>query len=251
MRLGALVDLQQLAPMGELTQQGLGFLEIQAPHRLDNLPERNLLPALPLIWQTPADLPCEHPALPIRAGVLEVWRAHLEAAKGYQAALLIVQFRRPDALDNKAALIDQYTALLHPLTAEARAAGIQLALRNGPDNRDQLNLLREVVRQIPGLGIALDMAYAHQGVVKNLTPEYLWDSDLGPRLAHLYASDSNGRDPQLRLPLGTLGTAGPDWTRLARQVKERYNASITLDIGQADPSYWAISRAQWLSWWGE
>lgn len=251
MRLGGLVELHHLYQMGQLAEQGFGFLELRAPLQLDTLPDPDALPSLPVIWQCPPDLPSEYPALSIRAGVLALWRANLQTAQQYKAAMMVVQFRRPEVIEDKVTFIDQYIELLRPLTAESRAAGIQLALRNGPDNRDQLNLLREIVRQIPGLGIALDMAYAHQQVVKNLTPEYLWDSDLGSRIAHLYASDTNGRDASLRLPLGTVGSLAPDWGKLARQVRERYNASITLDIGQADPTYLAFSRTKWLSWWGE
>jgi sugar phosphate isomerase/epimerase len=88
-------------------------------------------------------------------------------------------------------------------------------------------------------------------VVKNLTGEYLWDSDIAPRLAHVYVSDTDGRDPSLRLPLGTLGEAGPDWPRLVSALRERYNASITIDVGNAAPEYLKMSRATWLNWWNQ
>lgn len=246
MRIGTTCPLPRLAHVPELLAAGFEFIEItQTIAR----PISIELPSVPYIWQCPPDLPAEHPDRHVQEGVLASWRAHLGIAQTLPAALMVVQFRRPASLPDKAALIDQYTALLTPLSQEARAAGVQLLLRNGPDNRDQLQLLREIVRRVPHLGVALDIAYAHHQVVRNLSQEYLWDSDLGNRIAHIYASDSTGQDATLRLPLGSLGTAGIPWRRLVQALRERYNASITLDHGDATADYLALSLAKLREWW--
>ncbi|NJL94470.1 MAG: sugar phosphate isomerase/epimerase, partial [Anaerolineae bacterium] len=173
----------------------------------------------------------------------------LVIAQAFGARLMVVQFQRPTQLASKNTLITQYAELLHPLCEAGIAARVQVVLRNHPDNRDQLQLLREIVRAVPGLGLALDLAYAHQKVVKPLVREFLWDSDLGPRILHIYASDTPGHTPQLRLPLGSLGEAGVQWGPVVRDLRERYNASVTLDIGDANPAYLDLSRQLWLAWW--
>jgi sugar phosphate isomerase/epimerase len=247
MRIGALCPLNQPEKISQHIAAGFEFIELCQTASLASLPE---LPPVPLIWQAPPELPAEHPSPEIQQAVLTLWRQHLEQAHQLKAKLMIVQFRRPEALNDKAAFIEQFIRLLNPLTSEARTLGVQLVLRNSPDNREQLQILREIMRGVPGLGLALDVAYAHHGVIKNLTNEYLWDSDLSPRLAHVYVSDTNGQDSALRLPLGSMGSGGPDWPRLAALLRERYNASITVDVGEAASIYLELSRKLWLSWWG-
>jgi sugar phosphate isomerase/epimerase len=195
-------------------------------------------------------LPLELDTYPaITEGIMATCQAQAAAAHSLGAVLLVLQFRLPPSLDQKARLIDHYIAFLEPLTADCRTKGLQVVLRMGPDNREQLNILRDIIRQVPGLAFALDMAYAHIGVVKNLSPEYIWDSDLGPRLGHVYVSDTDGQHPHLRLPLGSLGKMAPEWPKLVKVLKERYNASVTIDVGQASADYLALSRQKWLDWW--
>jgi len=247
MRIGTLCSIHQNEKMYDLVASGFGFIELCETRHLGNLPDS--FPEGPLIWQCPDDLPAEYIDDHIRAAVLHVWRDHLAAAQKIGVALMVVQFRRPETIVDKTAFIDHYIDLLTPITAEARAAAIQVVLRNSPDNRDQLKLLREIVPRVHGLGIALDIAYAHHRVVKNLATEYLWDSDLGVRIAHIYISDTNGQDSSLRLPLNCLGNAGIEWAKLVHELRQRYNASITIDVGQASMEYLMFSRSQWLSWW--
>jgi sugar phosphate isomerase/epimerase len=248
MRLGSLCPLGDVLGMQQRLAQGFEFIELQIDQTVSEIPPH--LPNVPLIWQSPANLPAEHSDPIIQQAVLESWRQQLRMASQVQAVLMVVQFWRPLELLDKTSLIEQYVRLLTPLTVEAREMGVQLLIRNSPDNRDQLQLLREIVRQIAGLGVALDIAYAHHNVVKNLASEYLWDSDLGRRLGHVYVSDTNGRDPRLRLPLGSVGADAPDWSRLVSLLRERYNGSITIDIGNAAPEYRDLSRQKWLDWWG-
>ena len=247
MRIGTLCPLNQPDTMHELVASGFQFIEITATQNFTTLP--NDLPNVPTIWQCPVDLPADHSAKAIREAVLTTWREHLQAAQQIGSNLMVVQFRRPDQLENKTALIEHYASLLQPISDEARAAGVQLVLRNSPDNRDQLQLLREIVRRVDHLAIALDLAYTQQRVIKNLMKEYLWDTDLSIRIAHVYASDTNGQDANLRLPLGCLGSAGIDWARLVRELRERYNASVTIDVGHAPLEYLDLSRENWLTWW--
>lgn len=245
MRIGALCPLHAVEQSHAYVRQGFEFIELTAGHQ--PLPPSSPLPQVPLIWQCPDDLPTEHPDPLIRKAVLDAWLAHLACASEVGATLMVIQFRRPAVVDDKPALVAAYTELLLPLSQQTRQAGVQLVVRNSPDNRDQLQLLREIIRAVPGLGLALDVAYAQHQVVKNLTNEYLWDSDLSPRLAHLYVSEPTGDNSRLRLPLGSLGTL--DWARLVRVLKERYRASVTIDVGSADVDYLAISRAKWQAWW--
>jgi len=249
MRVGTLCPLHDLRGMHTRVEQGFECLELVAPHDLSHCPTPDLLPAVPLIWQAPPDLPTEHPAPQLKSALLAAWQAQLAAAHTLGAVLMVVQFRRSPHLANKAALIGHYSDLLLPLVQAGRQLGVQIVLRNSPDNRDQLQLLREIIRSVPGLGLALDVAYTHQKVVKNLTNEYLWDSDLAPRLAHLYASDTDAQNADLRLPLGSTGI--PDWARLARLIRERYNGSVTIDVGSADADYYDLSRMKWLAWWAK
>lgn len=243
MRLGTLCQLNQLERVPALLEAGFEFIEICDTGALEGA---GPLP-VPVIWQCPPDLPAHHENSHLRQAVLQTWREHLQAAQQIKAVLMIVQFHRPALLPDKTPFIEQWIALLQPLTSEARSAGVQLVLRPSPDNQDQLKLLREIVRRVPGLAIALDMAYAQHRVVKNLTPEYLVDNDLGRRIAHVYASDTNGQDASLRLPPGCLG--GIEWGRLVHLLRERYNASVTLDVGQASADYLTLSRQKWLDWW--
>ncbi|MBZ0308101.1 MAG: hypothetical protein K8I82_18690, partial [Anaerolineae bacterium] len=159
--------------MHRLVAMGFEFIEITTlPHTL-TVPTN--LPPVPLVWQCPPDLPAEHPVMLIQEAVLNAWHNHLEAAASVGAALMVVQFRRPEGALDKMTLADQYTTLLTPLTAEAREKNIQLVLRMGTDHRDQLTVLREIMRRVPGLALALDLGYANFQVIKNLTREYLWD----------------------------------------------------------------------------
>jgi sugar phosphate isomerase/epimerase len=252
MRIGTLCPLADVPLMHQAIAAGFEFIEIVAG--AEALPPHAPPPEVPLIWQAFADLPAAHPSAHIREAVLQDWLAHLNVAAECGALLLVVQFQPASLLRDKAdtqQMVDHYAKLLNPLTEAARALNVQAVLRMSPQNNKQLEALRALVRMVPGLGIALDVAYAHHGVVKNLSGEYLWDSDIAPRLAHLYVSDTHGRDPSLRLPLGTAGDAGPDWPRLVSQLRERYNASITIDIGNAAPEYLNLSRETWLNWWNQ
>jgi sugar phosphate isomerase/epimerase len=254
MRLGAFCPLNALTLMQAYLNAGFESLELigGAKLSLQDLPSAEHLPPLPLIWQADPTLPAEYQQALLAEAVLGLWRQELALAQRYQARLMVVQFRRPSQLEGKAALyacVAHYIRLLAPLTEEARAAHIQLVLRMGADNSEQLQTLREIMRGVPGLGLALDVAYAGLGVVKNLTHEYLWDADLSPRLAHLYISESDGQNPHLRLPLGSLGEKGLDWKRLIPALRQRYNASITLDVGMADFDALLASRQRWLSHW--
>lgn len=246
MRIGTVCSLANVESIMLLASQGFEFIEVTTQNHILTLPSER--PKIPLIWQCPPDLPVEHPGLQIQEAVLQTWRKHLDAAKEIEAALMVVQFRRPSGWVDKMTIVAQYAALLQPLTEEARAGNVQLVLRMGYDNREQLNILREIVRRVKGLAIALDLAYAHHHIIKNLVKEYLWDSDLAPRLAHVYAGEIVPSDPTLRLPLGCTGNF--EWGRVVRDLRERYNASVTLDIGNAIPEYLELSRQQWLAWWG-
>lgn len=250
MRIGTSCLLTNSKRMTALLKMGFEFLELIPPLKLDQLPSQLNVPDVPKVWQCPSHLPAAHPDHHVQQAVLASWRQQLTLAAQLDAVLMVVQFERPTVLDDKTAFIQRYIELLAPLTQEARHSGVQLVLRNHPDNREQLQLLREIVRQVAGLGLALDMAYAHHGVNKNLSNEYLWDSDLSPRLAHVYVSDTNGKDPTLRAPLGSLGTVAPPWKNLVPLLRERYNASVTIDVGGASDDYLALSRDKWLGWWG-
>ena len=245
MRLGTLCPLDQIDRVPALIAAGFEFIEITHTSALTPITPL----AVPLIWQCPVDLPAYHDNSHVRAAVLAAWREHLAIARQSHAMLMVIQFQNPAFLHDKTAYIVQWVNLLQPITQEARAAGIQLVLRNSPDNQDQLKLLREIVRQVPGLAIAVDIAYAHHRVIKNLTPEYLMDSDLGVRMAHVYASDTTGQDVGLRLPPGCLGDQGIEWGRLVHLLRQRYNASVTLDLGTASLDYLTLSREKWLEWW--
>jgi len=249
MRVGALCPVHQPQVMHLLAESGFGFLELVAADPIGQVPNSDDLPQLPIIWQAPYDLPADSFNPHVRAGVLAAWRDHLKAAASFGATLMVVQFRHPMLIPNQTAFIEQWRSLLQTITEEANQANVQVVLRNSPDNRNQLKMLREIVRETPRLGVALDVAYAHLNVVKNLTPEYLWDTDLWERLAHLYVSDTNGRDAHLRLPLGSLQAGGPDWSKLVAQIRERYNASVTIDVGSAVFDYLVYSRQKWLEWW--
>jgi sugar phosphate isomerase/epimerase len=245
MRLGTLCPLDQLERVPALLAAGFEFIEMTHTEKLTPITPLTV----PMIWQCPSDLPAYHENSHIRAAILQAWRDHLAVAKQSQAVLMVVQFHNPTFLPDKTTYIEQWTSLLQPLTSEARAIGIQIVLRNSPDNQDQLKLLREIVRRVPGLALAVDIAYAHHKVIKNLTPEYLMDSDLSVRIAHVYASETTGQDASLRLPLGCLGDQGIEWGRLVHLLRQRYNASVTLDPGTASQDYVALSREKWLAWW--
>lgn len=246
MRIGTVCPLSDVDKLNRLVASGFEFIELTTENHSLTLP--NAPVNVPLIWRCPADLPAEHPMPQIQEAVLATWRSHLAAAREMGAVLMVVQFRRPSQEIDKLALANQYAALLNPLVTETRAVNIQLVLRMGWDNREQLNVLREIVRRVNGLALGLDLAYAHYQVIKNLVKEYLWDSDLAPRIAHVYAGETAPNDPFLRLPLGIGGNF--EWGRVVRDLRERYNASVTLDIGAAHPEYLELSRQKWAVWWG-
>lgn len=232
--------------MQRAVAQGFEFIEISAQHQYDSLPNLADLPDVPLVWAVPVDIPLEHPADLVRTAALDVCFTHTGYAATLQAKLMMIQFRRPPHVPDKKVLIQHYIDLLTPLTESTRKNGVQLVLRHSSDHRDQLQLLREIVRQIDGLAIALDIAHLHCGTVKPLVNEYLWDSDLSSRLAHIYASDTNGIDPNLQMP---LGSGVIDWKAIIGQVKARYNASVCINVSGSD-DYRQLSREKWLAWWG-
>src|SRR5688500_16581648 len=100
MRVGTLAPLHDLELMRERVACGFEFLELSETHPL-TLPQQ--LPDVPLIWQCPPDLPAEHDNFHIRAAVLMTWREHLNAASHVGARLIVLQFRRPAMLPDKAA----------------------------------------------------------------------------------------------------------------------------------------------------
>jgi|GEM_PF-4373191 len=247
MRIGHVYAVDEIHYIPDDISAGVEFVELIAPQDPTILPKPIPDLSIPLIWQLPATLPADHPNDYIRIAVTESWYQHLEVALQWDAKLMVVQLHRPQDMQGKTALfktVDRYVAMLAPLTTQTRQQGIQLVLRNTFDNRDQLQLLREIFRQVAGLGFALDIGYAHHLVNKSLVQEFLWDSDIAPRLAHMYASDTDGKTPNLRLPLGSQPTI--DWQRMVSLIRERYNASVTIDCPRL---YQAMNRQLWRTWW--
>lgn len=232
------------------------FIEIQlgAPHadpNKMNIPEFSRVLSevqKPIFVCAPRDLPMNSSSEALRSGVQAVLLEALSLTQKINGRLLSVTYAGRMSTYGREQSAKAYGVLLNPVLDATE--GVYIGLRNGLENRDQLTDLRDVLQSVPRCVTALDVGNAHLNVVKNLTPEYLYDRDIGTRLAHVYLSDNNGKYA-LRLPPGSIGEGGIDWQKIIRSVKQAFNATISLDIDCTEPDYLLLARDKVRSWWDQ
>lgn len=258
MKIGAMTNpreelIPQLVWLGE---QGFDFADLAIEPPKADAPD--VAPALVrqaldrhglgVIVHTSPYLPLDNPSRKVQeAALAELLRA-LELASDLRAPLLTVHYLGAPSFFSIEDTVIWYAGLLTALCNAAQGLGIAVALENSPHNKDQLKILRDLFRRVPALRLLLDVAHANLGVVKNLTEEYLWDTDLSPRLAHLHLSDNDGQSDQ-HAPLGAA-RGGIEWPKIAASLRKRaYEGTITLEVFSPDRDYLLISRDKWKVWW--
>lgn len=261
MKLGAMTNpyADPLAEIAWIGEHGFDFVDLalEPPHTLaDHLDPATIRAALDrhkldVIVHTDPLLPLASPYHAVQDAVQRELERALPFASAIGARLLTTHYRGAPPSFDVAQTAAWYAGLLTPLCNAAANLGITVALENGPERGEQLRILREVFRRVPRLGLLLDVAHANIGVVKNLTNEYLFDSDVGARLAHVHVSDNDGGADQ-HLPLGAARGGGVPWPRIINALRRRnYQGTITLDVHSADRDYLLISRDKFRAWWGE
>jgi sugar phosphate isomerase/epimerase len=261
MKLGAMTN-PKADPLAEITWIGAhGFdfvdLAVEPPHttadQLDPMAVRSALDryGMDVIVHTDPFLPFGSPYRSVQDAVQAELERGLALASAIGARLLTLHYRGAPHFFDVAATTAWYAGLLIPLCATAAEMGITVALENGPERGEQLRILREVFRRVPRLGLLLDVAHANVGTVKNLTDEFLLDSDIGGHLVHVHVSDNDGSADQ-HMPLRAPKGGGVPWPRIISSLRRRkYDGTVTLEIFSADRDYLLISREKFKTWWGE
>ena len=101
---------------------------------------------------------------------------------------------------------DFYRQMLETLVRHGRERGVQVAMENMPENRDQHKHFREIFHRVPGLRLLYDVAHGNLATTKSMLRHYLLS--LGDRLVHVHISDNDGTQ-DLHLPFGTPAARRP------------------------------------------
>lgn len=106
------------------------------------------------------------------------------------------------------------------------ADGIKIMLENSPTGGSQVIEFREILRELPQLGLHLDVAHAWIiGKMKEINALL----SLG-RPSHLHVSENDGKT-DLHNPLGTAYKFQMPWKEIIRRVKETgYDDTVTLEV---------------------
>lgn len=122
---------------------------------------------------------------------------------------------------------------------------INLMLENFIAPFDNPEIFAEILKQVPGLKIHLDVGHCNIGADANeLVSEFF--NDFGDKIIHLHVHDNNGVVDE-HLP---LGAGDINWPNMVKIIKSSgFDSTITLEVFAKDRDYLLISKEKLLRWW--
>ena len=202
-------------------------LTIEGPNALNPAPDK-VLPllesyGLAVVGHTDPCLPYAYPIPAIRQACFE----ELERCAGIFSALgatimnIHPCYYCPPA--RKRDLVELNVTALKPLQKMAASRGLTLVLENFRAPFDTVSTYRQLLEQVPGLQIHLDVGHANMGGDDGVT----FCERLGEHIKHVHFSDNRGREDD-HLP---LGVGSIDWNKVVASLKAiGYDGTITLEV---------------------
>jgi sugar phosphate isomerase/epimerase len=124
------------------------------------------------------------------------------------------------------------------LISEADKRGLTLMMENILNTKENIKLLKDLMRHFPSLGFLLDIGHANLYMPSNTTGEYM--KYFKHRLKHVHLSDNFGRSDDLHLP---LGAGRIPWHRVLKLIKKTgYDNTFTLEVFSREREYVLHSR---------
>lgn len=137
--------------------------------------------------------------------------------------------------------IDFQVESLTCLVDAARDSGVEIMYEHIESRRDRLQVVVEIMNNVPGLLFHLDVGHVNVG---RKDPSKFIER-FADRLIHVHFSDNNGLSDQ-HLPLG-CGTV--DWERVVDCLKQHYDGTITLEVFTKDRDYLLMSKSKLEELW--
>jgi sugar phosphate isomerase/epimerase len=258
MRIGAMTHpgVDPLDQIDGIAAEGFDYVDLcvepplAEPGRLDARALRDALDRhrLGVVVHTSPYLPLASPHQEMRRAATRWLLTCLDLAAELGSRLVTVHYLGRPPHQPRTRTVAVYAELLETLTATAGSAGLSVAIENSPINRGEVELLRDVLAQVPAARLLLDVGHTHIAASATLAHDFLADPLLSRRLAHVHLSDNDGRR-DLHLPLGAPRN-GIQWPQVARALRAiGYQEGATLEVFTPDRDYLMLSREKWLAWW--
>ncbi len=201
---------------------------------------------LGLTGHTDPCLPYAYPVQGVRRACFgELERcARIFASLGARVMNIHPCYAAPPAM--KRDLVRFHLEALPPLVEMAASHGLTLMLENYKAPFDRVAVFRQLLEEMPDLGLHLDVGHTNFG----RDGHDLFCSALGDRIRHVHFSDNRSRfDDHLPLGVGTV-----DWEGAVKALKATgYDGTITLEIFCNDPvmqaTYLRLSRDRVRAIW--
>ena len=117
-----------------------------------------------------------------------------------------------------------YTLLL----PHGSSQGVQVTLKNSPNNLHQLKYFREIFFRLPDLRLTFDIGHGNIHTARSMTREYLFA--LADRLCHGHLSDNDGTSDG-HLPFGAPRQGSIDLKHELRMLRQfRFDGTLTLEV---------------------
>lgn len=242
--------------IGRFSRLGFRFLDLTAewpeatPEKLLRN-EKRIRDALSaanfsVVGHTAWYLPYSHPYEKIRKECIEEFKRSFDALAHFGAKSVTIH---PDMLHfvyhNREQFLAYFFESVGELDEHARSAGMTLLFEAYDENTLSTEELGKLFKRFPKVKFHLDIGHANLSKPRG---ERIFELIrlFGDRLAHVHASDNDGKDDQ-HLPIG----AGKiKWEEVCKALKKvGYDGTVTLEVFSQDPEYLEISKRKFEELW--
>ncbi len=244
--------LAEIQWMGEL---GLEFVDltleppVSASWRVDLRKIRQLLDRyeLEVVGHTAFYFPLASPFEEVRRGAVAELTRCLQAFSEVGARWMNIHPDRIPPMHDRDFCIEQNLRSLRELEPISEKTGVGMMIENLPEGFNTVKQLRDLLDEMPDLGLHLDIGHCNLQVTRNTAEELI--RAYGDRLAHVHLHDNKGGYLDLHLPLGA-GTM--DFKKHVKVLKNAgYDGPITLEVFTHDPQYLTYSAKVLRKLWHE
>ncbi len=177
---------------------------------------------LGVVGHTAWYLPIGSPFKRIREACISLAEGYFDIFRRLDVSHVTIHANWPGSLFSDKEGVGFQADTLNGLAEKAGECGIGLMYEHLNTQRDSRMNISSVLKKVKGLGFHLDTGHAHMhgrepaDMVKRFHK----------RLMHVHMNDNDGTEDQ-HLPIG-YGTI--DWEGLVKELKKRYDRTITLEI---------------------
>ena len=225
-------------------------LTIEGPDALNPDPEKVLALLdqynLSVVGHTDPCLPYAYPIKSVREACFHELERCAKIFSAIGATIINIHpcYCCPPAM--KEELVQLNIEALNPLTEMATSYGLTLALENFKAPFDSVSTYAQLLQEVPGLKIHLDLGHTNLGRDDGVT----FCTHLGSHIKHVHFSDNRTTEDH-HMP---LGVGNIDWKKAVSALKSiGYDGTITLEVFCGDRNvlfqYLEVSRRLVLDLW--